>query len=148
MVDVVPHQLRPCRRRGRAAKGARHVVWLSYREGVGYTAPDGSTANEAFVKNNETLRAKVASGAYPDVVLADWYGYTAGEAQAGEWLTDDGIHLTRVGAFAVGDYISRVIAADRGAPVPTTVAAGRPDRRPVPPPDEHGPVLDVRGLYP
>ena len=40
------------------AKGARKIVWLTYREGVGYVNPSGASANEAFVKNNEILRAE------------------------------------------------------------------------------------------
>lgn len=127
------------------AKGAGHIVWLTYREGVGYTAPDGSTANEAFVKNNETLRAKIASGDYEDVVLADWFGYTS---MSKGWLADDGIHLTRTGAFSVADYISRVIASVRGTPCPAPWEPGGAIDDPCPSPDAHVPVADVRALYP
>eukprot|EP01041_Mallomonas_annulata_P029273 gene29273-51237_t len=72
---------------------------------LGYTAPDGSTPNEAFVKNNETLRTKVTGGAFPDVMLADWYAYTT---PPGDWLALDGIHITEPGAFGLADYLSRI----------------------------------------
>ncbi len=127
------------------SRGARHVVWLTYREGVGYTAPSGATANEAFVKNNETLRAKVASGQFPDVTLADWFGYTASSTA---WLTDDGIHLTRDGARAAADFISRTIAHLEGRPCPLPWAVGGPIDDPCPDPSAHAPVADIRALYP
>lgn len=130
------------------AQGAEHTIWLSYREGVGYTAPDGSTANEAFVKNNETLRAKTALPEYDDVVLADWYGYSADPALSDQWLADDGIHLTRTGAWAVADYISRTIAWLDGNSCPQPWVAGGPVDTPCPDPDAHAPVTDVRALYP
>ena len=47
------------------AKGARHIIWLTYPEGVKYKLLTGEQANESFVKNNQTLRDKVASGAFP-----------------------------------------------------------------------------------
>ena len=127
------------------ARGARHIVWLTYREGVGYTAPSGATANEAFVKNNETLRAKIASGQFPDVTLADWFTYTA---SATGWLTDDGIHLTRDGARAAADFISRTIAHLEGRPCPLPWAVGGPIDDPCPDPSAHSPVVDIRALYP
>jgi len=84
-------------------QGASTIVWLTYTEGVPYQGPTGQAANEAFVRNNETLRAKVASGEYPDVVLADWntYSSTADE----EWFYEDGIHLNVPGAYGLADYI-------------------------------------------
>jgi hypothetical protein len=126
------------------AKGARRIIWLNYREGVGYKMPDGSTANEAFVKNNQTLREKVASGANPDVVLADWFGYTSATPT---WLGSDGIHLTFTGAHGVADYISRTIANLEGRPCPQPWFVGGPIDSPCPAPDEHGPPADVVSLY-
>ena len=126
------------------AKGARRIVWLSFREGVGYQMPGGINANEAFVKNNQTLRDKVASGANPDVVLADWYGYTSATPT---WLTPDGIHLTFRGAYGVADYISRTIAYLEGRPCPQPWVVGGPVDAPCPDPDQHGPPADVVSLY-
>ena len=96
-------------------QGAQHVIWLSYREGVGYVAPDGASANEAFVRNNQTLRSKVTLPQFADVVLADWFTYSADST---DWLTRDGIHLTPNGARAVAEYIARKIAFVEGLPCP------------------------------
>lgn len=126
------------------AKGARQIVWLTYREGVAYVAPGGVAADVAFVINNETLRTKVASGLYPDVVLADWKAYTADPAN---WLTSDGIHLTRTGAFGNGDYISRWIAHLEGRPCPRPWEVGGPVDAPCPNPDTHPKPSDVVVLY-
>ena len=126
------------------AKGARRIIWLSYREGVGYKMPGGVSANEAFVKNNQTLRDKVASGANPDVVLADWYGYTSATPT---WLSPDGIHLTITGAYGVADYISRTIANVEGRPCPQPWVDGGTVDVPCPNPDQHGPPADVVSLY-
>jgi hypothetical protein len=126
------------------AKGARRIIWLTYREGVGYKMPDGSTANEAFVKNNQTLRDKVASGANPDVILADWYGYTSATPT---WLSSDGIHLTFTGAYGVADYISRTIANLEGRACPQPWVDGGAVEAPCSDPDVHGPPADVVSLY-
>ena len=126
------------------AKGARRIIWLSYREGVGYQMPGGVPANEAFVKNNQTLREKVASGANPDVVIADWYGYTSATPT---WLSPDGIHLSFTGAYGVADYISRTIANLEGRPCPQPWVDGGPIDAPCPDPDQHGPPADVLSLY-
>ena len=124
--------------------GAEHVVWLTFREGVGYTSPDGATANEAFVKNNETLRTKVASGAYPDVMLADWYSYTN---PPGDWLALDGIHITEPGAFGLADYLSRVVAFLDRRPCPMPLQVGAPVASPCPFPDTHPRPTDIGSLY-
>ncbi len=127
------------------SKGAERIIWLTYREGVGYVGPDGATANEAFVRNNQTLRDKTSSGQFPDVVLADWYSYSAPTTK---WLSEDGIHLTKVGARAVADYISRMIAFVQGLPCPMPWVAGGPIDQVCQNPDLHGPVADIKSLYP
>jgi hypothetical protein len=126
------------------AKGARRIIWLTYREGVSYRVPDGRGGNEAFVKNNATIRAMVASGAYPDVVVADWAHYTM---NVPSWLGVDGIHLNRAGAYGVADYISRVVAhiSRRSCPLPREV--GGTVEALCPNPDETGPPSDVVALY-
>ena len=47
------------------AKGARHIIWLTYREDVQYKLLTGERANEAFVKNNQTLRARSPPAPFP-----------------------------------------------------------------------------------
>jgi len=126
------------------AKGARTILWLTFREGVGYVNPSGVSANVAFVKNNEILREKVASGQFPDVVLADWHSYTA---TTSGWLAGDGIHLTLAGSYGAADYISRYLAhlENRACPMPWVEGAAVDN--PCPQPDAHGPVGDILSLY-
>ncbi len=113
------------------SQGAETLLFLNFREGVGYVDPAGRTATEAFVRNNETLRSVEASGEIPELVVADWYGYTSG-SQADEWLASDGIHLGLLGAYAVGDYISRWVAHLSGLACPEEPDLGVP----CPSPDE------------
>lgn len=126
------------------AKGARHIIWLTYREGVKYKLPGGAFADEAFVKNNATLRDKVASGNFPDVSLAQWYPHTAGGT---DWLSRDGIHLTLHGALGVADYISRWVAHAEGLPCPMPREPGGPIEPVCSNPDDHSPIREVNTLY-
>jgi hypothetical protein len=126
------------------AKGARTIVWLTFREGVGYVNPSGVSANQAFVKNNQILREKAASGQFPDVVLADWHSYTA---TTSGWLAGDGIHLTVAGSYGAADYISRYLAHLENRACPMPWVAGAAVDVPCPDPDAHGPVADILSLY-
>jgi hypothetical protein len=126
------------------AKGARHIIWLTYREGVGYKLLTGVPADESFVKNNQTLRAKVASGAYSDVVLAHWYPHAASDSG---WMTSDGIHLTVDGALGVADYISRWVAFTEGLPCPMPTVPGGTIEAVCSNPDTQPQIADVRTLY-
>ena len=126
------------------SKGSRHIIWLTYREGVTYKLLTGEPADEAFVKNNQTLRDKVASGAFPDVVLAKWYPHVPPD---NGWLSRDGIHLTLDGALGVADYISRWIAYVEGRPCPMPVVRGGTVDATCPNPDTQPAVADVTGLY-
>jgi hypothetical protein len=127
------------------AKGARTVVWLTFREGVPYVAPGGASADEAYVINNAALRALADDATYPAVVLADWKSYTAARA---DWVADDGVHLTVTGAYGVADYIARTIAHLDGHACPAPWTPGGAKDAPCPDPDRHGPPADVRALYP
>ena len=122
-------------------KGARKIVWLTYREDVRY---HGADASDLFVRNNNTLREKVASGLFPDVVLADWHSYSA---TASGWMAGDGVHFNVAGSYAVADYISRKLAylENRACPMPWD--AGAPVDDPCPDPDVHGPIADIMALY-
>lgn len=126
------------------AKGAHRIIWLTYREGVTYRLPDERGANEAYIKNNATIRAMAASGFYPDLVVADWNRYTT---NVPTWLGVDGIHLNRTGAYGVADYISRVVAYTSGRPCPLPREVGGTVERPCANPDETGPPSDVVALY-
>jgi hypothetical protein len=125
-------------------KGAKHIIWLNYREGVGYKLLTGEPADESFVKNNQTLRDKVASGAFPDVLIAQWYPHTKDD---NGWISRDGIHLTLEGALGVADYISRWIAFVEGQPCPMpTVPGGAVEPR-CSNPDTQPPIADITALY-
>lgn len=126
------------------AKGADQIIWLTYREGVTYKLLTGEPADESFVKNNQTLRSKVASGAYPDVRLAQWYPHTPDDIG---WISKDGIHLTRTGALGVADYISRWVAHAEGLPCPMPVIPGGTIEALCSNPDPQPPIADLVGLY-
>ncbi len=126
------------------AKGARRIIWLTYREGVTYRLPDERGGSEAYPKNNATIRQMAASGLYPELVVADWNRYTT---NVPTWLARDGIHLNRTGAYGVADYISRVVAHISDRPCPLPREAGGTVEPLCPNPDETGPPTDVISLY-
>ena len=125
-------------------KGSQRIIWLTYRQGVTYKLLTGEPADEAFVKNNQTLRDKVASGAFPDVLLAQWYPHVPPD---NGWLSGDGIHLTLDGALGVADYISRWIAYVEGRPCPMPPVRGGTVGATCPNPDTQPAIADVTGLY-
>ena len=78
---------------------------MNYRLRDGLTRA-GTDNNGSYVSNNATLQQKVASGAYPDVYIANWRDYTA---PVRSWFVSDGIHYQPTGALGAADYISRWI---------------------------------------
>jgi hypothetical protein len=97
------------------AKGIDRVIWLTYRENVGYVSP-GATSNAAsFSVNNAYLRSVVASGRYPELILADWDTYSRSRPS---WLASDGVHLTATGAPEAAAYVSRKFAFLERRPCP------------------------------
>lgn len=125
------------------ATGAVRILWMNYRMRDGLTRA-GTDNNPSYVANNATLLAKVASGAYPDVVIADWLDYTS---PVRDWFVSDGIHYMPLGALGSADYISRWISALFLEPCPKPTTVGGPISNPCTPPDGHPPP-DVRALYP
>ena len=126
------------------AKGATRIIWLTYPEGVDYRLPNERRANDSLINMNAIMFEKVASGAFPDVVVADWFRYAA---VTQGWYTRDDIHLSQTGAFGVADYISRKVAFVIGQPCPMPREPGQPVETPCPDPDTVGPVPDVVALY-
>jgi hypothetical protein len=126
------------------AKGAKRIVWLTYPEGVEYLLPDGTPGNESLVNINQIMRDLVASGAYPDVVIADWFHYATAQV---DWFNKDDIHLSPTGATGVADYISRKVAFTASLPCPMPREPGLAAEVPCPDPDVSGPVPDVAALY-
>jgi hypothetical protein len=127
------------------AVGAKRVIWLTYQQDVTYLMPDKRRANEAFTKNNQTLREMVVSGDYPDLILAEWDDFTA---TVPRWFTRDGIHLTPAGAYGLADYLSRFVAHIHQLQCPVARRVGDERESPCPDPDVTGPVDNVRALYP
>ena len=124
------------------AKGAVRIVWMNYRLRDGLTR-GGTDNNGSYVSNNETLLQKVASGAYPDVFIANWRDYTA---PVRSWFVSDGIHYQPTGALGAADYISRWITHLFSEPCPKPMIVGGPIDNPCTSPDGHLPP-DVRALY-
>ena len=99
-------------------RGIDRVVWMTYRENVGYVSPAGISNSASFVAMNQWLRSAVASGRYPELIIADWHGYSFASPQ---WLTSDGVHFTVPGARAAAEYVSRKLAAIERRPCPATL---------------------------
>jgi hypothetical protein len=127
------------------ALGYTRIVWWTLRSDVDYVSPGSIGNHQTFAVNNQVVRDLLATGAYPDVVLADWSGYTADRA---EWFVTDGVHYRSVGAWAASDYLSRKMAFldGRGCPMPLT--PGQAAQQPCPDPDVTGPIADIEALYP
>ncbi len=125
--------------------GYQQIVWWTLRSDVDYVSPGSVGNHRTFAINNQTLRDLLATGDYPDVVLADWGGYTADRP---EWFVTDGVHYRAVGAWAASDYLSRKMAflENRRCPMPTS--PGEPTQFPCPDPDVTGPQADIEALYP
>jgi hypothetical protein len=89
------------------ARGIPRIVWFTYREAVGYQAPQNAADPWNYPLYNALLRSFVASGRYPEVEIAEWNAYTATRP---DWLGPDGVHVTTAGARAAGEYVSRTLA--------------------------------------
>ncbi len=127
------------------AKGAHQIVWLTYRERSTYANPTGGTSQaEGFAIQNQAIRDKIASGAFPDVVLLDWNAYTANRT---DWFTADGVHFTIRGAYGAADYIARAVASLHGEPCPAPWTIGGAVEVPCSSPDLHADVVDPLAIH-
>ena len=123
-------------------KGFRHIAWVTYRSQVTYGLPRSSQQRFAnYGIMNAILRAKVNSGAFPEVVLWDLDAYTATGANG--WFTTDGVHERTLGSWGVADWVSRHVAAMAGRPCPMPWVPGGPIESPCPNPDT---LVAARGL--
>ena len=74
-------------------KGVKTVVWLTLRDPLHvYRASN----KDIFVEPKE----------WPQLVIADWDGYSADHP---DWFEADGIHLTSLGAGKLGQFIHTVL---------------------------------------
>jgi hypothetical protein len=125
--------------------GYERIVWYTLRSDVDYVSPGSVGDHETFAANNQVVQDLLLTRRYPDVVLADWGGYTA---ERREWFATDGVHYRAVGAWAAADYLTRKIAFLDGRPCPVPVTPNQPVQDPCPDPDATGPVADIEALYP
>lgn len=115
------------------AKGAHTIVWFTQNETVRRDTP-----RRAYRENNIDLRWLTTLPQYSDVVLADWFGYSD---RRQDWF-GDGTHVTRSGAYAITDYVTRWVAALEHRPCPRPWLVGSTPPDPCPSPDLVGPVPD------
>jgi hypothetical protein len=99
------------------ARGITRIVWLTYRQDVRYVSPYGASWAGTFEANNATLRAIVASGAAPEIEIAQWHETTTDAPST--WFTSDRLHLTSDGASGAATYISRKLAHLERRPCPS-----------------------------
>jgi hypothetical protein len=78
------------------AAGVRHVVWVTLRETRSY-----------FHSTNEVIWA--ARHRWPELVVADWNRYSAGEP----WFGPDRIHLNVTGALGLARFLRQYVAPAR-----------------------------------
>lgn len=125
--------------------GYQQIVWWTLRSDVDYVSPGAVGNHYTFAANNQVIEDLLATGQYPDVVLADWGRYTADKP---EWFVTDGVHYRAVGTWAAADYLSRKLAflEQRPCPMPYTPGGLRLGR--CPDPDVTGPIADIEALYP
>lgn len=114
--------------------GYTRIVWWTLR-----------AVDNGYAGRNAVIRDELASGKYPDVVLADWDRYTANRSQ---WFVSDGVHYQPIAAWAAADYLTRKMAflEHRQCPAPTQPGAAPQD--PCPDPDVTGPIAAIASLYP
>ncbi len=89
--------------------GFERVAWTLYRD-----RPDAGSALSTqplfavYGRMNAVLRAEASSGRWP-LALLEYGEFTRGHP---EWFTAEGIHLTRIGAVHLADWLSWVIRYD------------------------------------
>jgi hypothetical protein len=125
--------------------GYDRIVWWTLRSDVDYVSPGSVGNHEGFAEMNSIVRTKVATGAYPDVVVADWQSYTADRP---EWFVTDGVHYRAVGTWGAADYLSRKMAFLDARPCPFPEHPGQTPHDPCPDPDVTGQVAEIEALYP
>ncbi len=121
-------------------RGVRAVVWLTYSEGTG-------SQLRTYAVNNAVLTSLRDSGAWPELVIADWRAYAASSSG---WYASDRVHLQGAGAWATADYVTRWVAAALHRPCPQPWAPGGSTDDRCPSPDvvaaERG-TPDLRGIH-
>ncbi|MEO6124421.1 MAG: hypothetical protein ABIR32_11985 [Ilumatobacteraceae bacterium] len=127
--------------RAARATGIRLVVWFTFSDST-------STLIRLLEQHNATLKGLVGSGAYPELVVADWHDYSINNPS---WFVADRHHLTVAGAWATADYIGRYIANLDRRPCPRPWTPGEALEPVCPNPDAvaapTGSPPNLRALY-
>ena len=92
---------------------------------------DVARVDNGFAARNTVIRNELATGKFPDVVIADWDRYTANRPQ---WFVADGVHFRPIGAWAAADLSESQDGVPRATPVPGADFTRRRTAGPVPRP--------------
>ncbi len=132
------------------ARGFHHIAFTTFRSGVSYVFV-GQGFQTNYAELNRIMRAKLATGDYPDVRLWDFDAYSATAALTSTgWFYADGVHQRPLGSWGTGDWLSRHIAAFDDRPCPKPWRPSMPIDTVCPNPDYLPPSIglpDVLRLY-
>lgn len=123
-------------------QGVARVVFLTLRENVSYTGPNGVSNADTFRRHNAELRVLAAQ--YPSLHLADWNAHSATRH---EWFAADGIHLTPAGSRALANFIVADLQG-RGVGRCTNANSGQPTGAPTAGPIATGPTHSFQSRQP
>ena len=84
-------------------QGVNRVLWLTYRSSTTYGY------GPYYASHNAKLREALIK--YPSLELLDWDGYTRSQSAATQrsWFATDDIHMTRLGATTLSNYIKAAL---------------------------------------
>jgi hypothetical protein len=108
-------------------QGVASIVWMTYRSQGPYVGVGGAFS-ATYRQFNAILAQKAQQ--YPDLVVADWDGYTVGRPS---WFSSDGIHLSAAGAMGLAGFLKatldgiglpRCYGGATGTPTPPPTATG------------------------
>lgn len=90
------------------------IIVLTYKESLYFPAPGTKGKRSVYADFNTVVRDVVARDPQ-HFALADWNAHSAGQKS---WFRSDGIHLSIVGALALGAFISTAVAENTDNPCP------------------------------
>jgi hypothetical protein len=125
--------------------GIERIVWMTYRVDVAYVSPNDAGNDGTFRSNNVVLAEKLATGAYPEVFVADFNTYTR---SVSEWFVADGLHYRQLGAWGAADYLTRKMAFLDKRSCPFPFVPSQVTLSPCPDPDTTGPPAGIADLFP
>ena len=90
------------------------IIVITYKESLYFPAPGTNGKRSVYADFNTVVRETVARDPQ-HFALADWNAHSAGQKL---WFRSDGIHLSIVGALALGAFISTAVAENTDNPCP------------------------------